>query len=76
VAEKIRTTLEKPFLLNYQQEGKTAMAVNHICTTSIGVVVFDHQEGSQDDILKWADAAMYQAKQAGGNLIRHHPLHP
>jgi GGDEF domain-containing protein len=33
-------------------------------------VVFIDHEGSQDDILKWADAAMYQAKEAGGNLIR------
>ena len=36
----------------------------------MGVVVFLDHEGSQDDILKWADAAMYQAKESGLNMIR------
>jgi GGDEF domain-containing protein len=43
---------------------------NHQCSVSIGVVVFIDREGSQDDFLRWVDAAMYQAKKAGGNLIR------
>jgi diguanylate cyclase (GGDEF)-like protein len=46
------------------------VSVEHHCTASIGVVIFIDHEGSQDDILKWADAAMYQAKEAGGNRIR------
>lgn len=29
-------------------------------------------EASQSDILKWADAAMYQAKEAGRNGIKFH----
>jgi GGDEF domain-containing protein len=36
------------------------------------VVVFFDNEGSQDDILKWADAAMYKAKELGGNRIQFH----
>ena len=40
------------------------------CTASIGVALFGKHEASQDDILKWADTAMYQAKEAGCNLIR------
>ena len=70
VAEKIRATLDKPYVLTYQPAGQTEVSIEHHCTTSIGVVVFIDHEGSQDDILKWADAAMYQAKEAGGNLIR------
>ena len=72
VAEKIRASLDKPYVLTYKQEGKKEITVEHHCTTSIGVVVFIDHEGSQDDILKWADAAMYQAKEAGGNLIRYY----
>jgi GGDEF domain-containing protein len=34
------------------------------------VALFFNHEGSQDDILKWADAAMYEAKAAGRNMIR------
>jgi diguanylate cyclase (GGDEF)-like protein len=70
VAEKLRATLDKPYLLKFRQEGKAESTVEHHCTISIGVVVFLDHEGSQDDILKWADAAMYQAKEAGRNVIR------
>lgn len=37
---------------------------------SIGVVVFNGTEGSQEDMMKWADVAMYEAKDAGRNQIR------
>lgn len=40
------------------------------CTASIGVVVFIDREGTQDEFLRLADSAMYQAKEEGGNLIR------
>jgi GGDEF domain-containing protein len=36
------------------------------------VLVFVNHEESQNDILKWADTAMYQAKDAGGNRIKFH----
>jgi diguanylate cyclase (GGDEF)-like protein/PAS domain S-box-containing protein len=70
VAEKLRAALDKPYLLKFKQEGKAESTVEHHCSISIGVVVFLDHEGSQDDILKWADAAMYQAKEAGRNQIR------
>jgi len=72
LAEKLRSLLDKPYVLTYKQEGKTEVTVEHRCTTSIGVVLFNDHEGSQDDILKWADSAMYEAKEAGGNLIRYY----
>lgn len=66
VAEKIRVKLEKPYVLQFKQDGKAQVTVEHCCTSSIGVALFVNQ----DDILKRADVAMYQAKEAGGNLIR------
>lgn len=71
VAEKIHIALSGSYLLTIKHEGKTDTTVEHHCTASIGVTLFNNnQEASQDEILKWADAAMYQAKEAGRNLIR------
>lgn len=72
IAEKIRTALSEPYLLKIRREGKTVSTVEHHCTASIGVVLFVDHEASHDDILKWADMAMYQAKEQGHNLIRFH----
>jgi diguanylate cyclase (GGDEF)-like protein/PAS domain S-box-containing protein len=70
IAEKIRNRLAEPYLLSVHREGQAATMVEHLCTVSIGVSLFINQEADQDDILKWADAAMYQAKDAGRNSIR------
>ncbi|MBI5660409.1 MAG: diguanylate cyclase [Nitrosomonadales bacterium] len=70
VAGKIRATLNEPFVLKIQAEGKAERTVEHHCTSSIGVVLFTNHEAGASDILKWADMAMYQAKEAGRNQIR------
>jgi diguanylate cyclase (GGDEF)-like protein/PAS domain S-box-containing protein len=70
VAEKIRIALSEPYLLTMKNEGKADTIIEHHCTASIGVALFIDHEASQDDILKWADTAMYQTKEAGGNSIR------
>ena len=70
LAEKIRVTLAEPYRLTITQGGKADASVEHFCTVSIGVVLFSNQEVSQDNILKWADTAMYRAKVAGRNSIR------
>ena len=70
VAEKIRAALAVPYQLSVSHDGKTNITVVHHCTASIGVVVFVDHELSQDDILKWADATMYRAKEDGRNSIR------
>lgn len=44
--------------------------VEHFCTFSIGVVLFVNHEDREQDVLKWADIAMYRAKAAEGNAIR------
>ena len=72
VAEKIRASLAAPYLLNVRQDGVAATTVDHRCSASIGVALFVGNDVSQDDVFKRADAAMYQAKDAGRNLYRIH----
>jgi diguanylate cyclase (GGDEF)-like protein/PAS domain S-box-containing protein len=74
VAEKIRTALAEPYLLAIPQEGTAERLVEHHCSTSIGIVLFINHEASAEDVIKWADMAMYQAKDGGRNLIRFHKL--
>ncbi|MDP1870508.1 MAG: diguanylate cyclase [Gallionella sp.] len=70
VAEKIRSVLSQSYSLMISREERVDTLVEHHCTVSIGVVLFADYEGSQDEVLKWADAAMYQAKEDGRNQIR------
>lgn len=69
VAEKIRMALLAPYIVNIGTEGEPS-TVQHHCTTSIGVVLFNHQDKNDTDIIKWADLAMYQAKSAGRNRVQ------
>jgi len=72
VAEKIHASLSAPYVLRLHQHGQPDTQIEHICSASIGVVVFEGPDVSQDDVLKWADTAMYLAKEAGRNQIRFH----
>ena len=68
IAEKIRLNVSALYVLTMLQEGEEHL-VEHRCTASIGVLVFDSHTGTQDDLLKRADTAMYKAKEAGRNLV-------
>lgn len=70
IAQKISASLAQPYRMLVEQDRAVARTVEHRSSASIGVVVFIEREGSQADFLKWADAAMYQAKGAGRSLIR------
>lgn len=70
VAEKIRATLAEPYLLKRAQDEGEEIVVEHHCTSSIGAVLFRGHDASLEDILKWADTAMYQAKASGRNGVR------
>lgn len=70
IAEKIRLRLEAPYRLSIKPAEMPEKVVEHSCTASIGLVVFVDHEISQDSILKWADTAMYQAKEGGRNSVR------
>jgi diguanylate cyclase (GGDEF)-like protein/PAS domain S-box-containing protein len=70
VAEKIRQVLGEPYRLAVLKEGGVEpRIVEHRCTASIGVALFNDHGTSQDALLRLADSAMYQAKSAGRNRV-------
>ncbi len=70
VAEKIRASVALPYWLTVSRHAQPDDIVEHHCSASIGVVMFADHDASHADILKRADVAMYQAKDAGRNTIR------
>lgn len=72
IAEKIRLSLAQPYLLTRQRAGQADARIEHHCTVSMGVAVFVNHEASPDDLLKWADMAMYESKESGRNTVRYH----
>ncbi len=70
VAEKLRVALAEPFRLASNIAADRQSFIEYRCTSSIGITLFRYNEDSIEDMLKRADAAMYQAKAAGRNVIR------
>jgi diguanylate cyclase (GGDEF)-like protein/PAS domain S-box-containing protein len=61
VGEKILATLNQPYdLAGYEYHN----------TPSIGVTLFADHQNSVDELMKYADLAMYEAKKAGRNTLR------
>ena len=69
IAEKIRALLAEPYWLTLKKEAQAEFTVEYRCTASFGVVLFVGHQATEEDVLKWADTAMYRAKDAGTNLI-------
>ncbi|MEI7843704.1 MAG: EAL domain-containing protein [Gallionellaceae bacterium] len=61
VSEKIHTKLNQPYELG---------DFTHSTSPSIGIVLFKGLTNNIDELLKFADIAMYQAKTSGRNAIR------
>lgn len=61
VAEKIRALLSESFILKERPS---------YITSSIGIVLFSTHQETTDNLLRYADTAMYQAKTSGRNTIR------
>ena len=76
VAEKIRLSLAEPYHLTLTQSPAGTSDITHHGSACIGLVMFIGHEASQDNLLKWADAAMYKAKNAGRNAIHFHQSLP
>lgn len=58
VAEKVIESINEPFKLNQ---------LTYHCTPSIGICMFDHLTETVEELIRRADIAMYQSKQAGRN---------
>ncbi len=65
IAGKILEGLSEPYRLTRPDGAGT---VDHRCTASIGVALFDGA-GDEEDALRCADTAMYRAKEGGRNRI-------
>ena len=61
VAQKILHALNQPY---------TLLNRPYLSSASLGIVMFDKHAGGFDELLKMADAAMYQAKSAGRKTVR------
>lgn len=61
IGNKILQELRKPYeLFNY----------TYTTSASIGITLFQGRENSIEDILRWTDMALYQAKAAGKNNLK------
>lgn len=70
VGNKVLSALNQVYLLHHcDAQGQTSM-VEHHSSASIGVSLFFGAVISSEEVLKQADMAMYQAKQAGRNTLR------
>jgi diguanylate cyclase (GGDEF)-like protein/PAS domain S-box-containing protein len=61
ISTKIFATLNAPYRL---------VSHEYHCTASIGVTLFGDQKQTNEELIKQADIAMYQAKKAGRNNMR------
>lgn len=68
VAEKIRVSLHQPYY--FSENGQAGDGGEFHTTPSIGICLFRGCAIPVEDILKHADLAMYQAKDAGRNTYR------
>lgn len=68
--DRLELVLAAPYLLTPVGGHIAQQPIKHHCGVSIGVVIFGDYENNVDDILKWADSAMYQAKNEGRNQVR------
>jgi diguanylate cyclase (GGDEF)-like protein len=69
IANKILVSLSLPYdIFVYENSVKTK--IQYEISASIGVVMFSGDPTIENNVLDWADEAMYWAKSEGGNLVR------
>lgn len=69
IAEKVRKALAVPYKLELSSELGGGLMVEHRSTASLGCLLFEGHENSQERLINCADLAMYQAKRNGRDQI-------
>ncbi len=69
IANKILVSLSLPYVI-FVNENSIRNEIQYLISASIGVVMFSGDSAIENNILDWADEAMYWAKSEGGNLVR------
>ena len=74
VAETMRERVRQPYPLSTSAaanvDGQPG-SLTYRCSASIGVTLFGDQAENVDDIMRRADAAMYQSKRSGRDAVSH-----
>lgn len=70
ISAKILATLSEPYRLAMATDGQAQALIEHHCTASLGVALFQGNTLGVQELMKRADAAMYQAKAAGRNRVQ------
>lgn len=66
IASRILQSFQQPFLIDGQRMD---------CTVSIGAALYPDDANSHDQLMKYADVAMYRAKKNGKNTLCFYELH-
>jgi diguanylate cyclase (GGDEF)-like protein len=66
IASRILQSFQQPFLIDGQRMD---------CTVSIGAALYPNDASSHDQLMKYADVAMYRAKKNGKNTLCFYELH-
>jgi diguanylate cyclase (GGDEF)-like protein len=69
-AERLLVAVSAPYELAVAAQGDGDLVVQHRCSVSIGLTLFPSAGLAEEGLLRQADSAMYQAKQAGRNTVR------
>lgn len=70
ISAKILAALSAPYVLSLAHGASPAQVVEHRCSASVGATLFKGEALYWQDLMKKADAAMYQAKAAGRNRVQ------
>ena len=70
IATHIATVLARPYRLSVNPDEASPTVIQHLCSASIGVALFVGKDISEQELIKRADMAMYQAKEAGRHTVR------
>ena len=70
IATHIATVLARPYRLSVNPDEAPPTVIQHLCSASIGVALFVGKDLSEQELIKRADMAMYQAKEAGRHTVR------